>query len=128
MAVHNILEYLRKEKLSSQIIYFSSSKVFGDLSGKTINEGSKKNPSCIYSISKIAAETLVALYREKFGIKASVVWLFNHESERRKSDYFVMIIMDALKNSILEQSFSTTLQSIDFWCDWGHAQNYGTSF
>lgn len=124
ISLHAVLEYARLENTNAQVIYFSSGKVFGDLHGKTITETSRSSPRCIYSISKNAATALVSYYRENHGINASVIWLFNHESERRSQDFFVIKIVTALKKSLANRLYSTCVDSLDFWCDWGSANEY----
>jgi GDPmannose 4,6-dehydratase len=124
ISLHATLEYARLENTNAQVIYFSSAKVFGDLSGKIITEKSHKSPRCIYSITKNAATSMASYYRENHGINASVIWLFNHESERRSQEYFAIKIVTALKNSLANKRYSTRVGSLDFWCDWGSASEY----
>jgi GDPmannose 4,6-dehydratase len=124
ISLHATLEYARLENTKAQVIYFSSAKVFGDLHGKILTEASHRSSRCIYSITKNAATSLVSYYRENHGINASVVWLFNHESERRSQEYFAIKIVNALKNSLANIEYSTRIRSLDFWCDWGSANEY----
>lgn len=124
ISLHAALEYARQENANAQVIYFSSAKTFGDLSGKNINEATPRSSECIYSITKNAATSLVKYYRECHNINASVIWLFNHESERRSKDYFVIKIINALKDSLRNIGYSTRVTSLDFWCDWGSASEY----
>lgn len=124
LSLHAALEYARRAGGKAQIIYFGSAKMFGRLDGRTINEVSARVSSCIYSITKNAAADLVAYYRERYGLDASVVWLFNHESPRRTDQYFLMKVLTALAQVIKNPSYKTTVMSLDFWCDWGHAQEY----
>lgn len=124
LSVQSILEYARTEKTNVQIVYFSSAKAFGNLHGKFINEESPKYSQCIYSITKNSASNLISYYRKSYGINASVIWLFNHESERRSQEYFVIKIVNALKNSLENSEYSTRIGSLDFWCDWGSSSEY----
>lgn len=123
-SLHAVLEYARLENTQAQVVYFSSAKVFGDLNGKEIFESSQKYSNCIYSITKNTAASLIEYYRNSHGINASVIWLFNHESERRSSEYFVMKIVDALQNSIINKKYKTCVRSLGFWSDWGSAREY----
>ena len=50
-----------------------------------ITEGSRSRSSCLYTVAKNASRDLIACYRRDHGIRASVLHLFNHESERRPS-------------------------------------------
>ena len=124
ISLHATLEYIRARKISTRLIYFSSSKVFGILDGQVIDEFSERYSDCIYSITKNSAESLVAYYRKIHNINASVIWLFNHESVRRSPDYFVMKIVMTLKNSLSDSNSKNNVASLDFWCDWGSAKEY----
>jgi GDPmannose 4,6-dehydratase len=124
ISLHVALEYARLENAKTQVIYFSSAKVFGELNGKTITEASKKSSKCIYSITKNAATSMASYYRENHGVNTSVIWLFNHESERRSQEYFTIKIVTALKNSLANREYKTRVGSLDFWCDWGSACEY----
>lgn len=124
ISLQAILEYVRLEKTDAQVVYFSSGKVFGDLYGNKFTEESNKVSRCIYSITKNAATSIAEYYRGIHGINVSVIWLFNHESERRTQEYFISRILSALKNSLENKKYKTQLRSLDFWCDWGSASEY----
>jgi GDPmannose 4,6-dehydratase len=121
---HAILEYLRKYNPNGFFIYTSSSKAFGSTTPSIISEKSRRISSCIYSISKNTATDLIIFYRKKYGIKASVIWTFNHESPRRSVTYFIPKIVNILANSIDDESHNATIQTSKFWCDWGDAEEY----
>lgn len=124
ISLHATLEYARLENKNAQVVYLSSAKVFGDLHGKTITEATPRTSECIYSITKNAAESAISYYRDNYGINASVLWMFNHESERRTHEYFIMKIISALKNCLTDKTHKTNVRSLDFWCDWGSASEY----
>lgn len=124
LSLHAALEYARRTGDKAQIIYFGSAKMFGQLDGRSISEASARSSSCIYSITKNAAADLVAYYRKRYCLDASVVWLFNHESPRRPDQYFMMKVLNALVRAVKNPSHKTTVMSLDFWCDWGHAKEY----
>lgn len=129
LSLHAALEYARTARTSGrdvQVVYFSSAKAFGALDGRVIDETTPRVSTCIYSTTKNAAADLVQYYRNRHGTAASVVWLFNHESARRPAQFFVMQVLDALAKSLADRSHTATLGSLDFWCDWGHAQEYMT--
>lgn len=126
LSVHAALEYARTAGPGVQVVYFSSAKAFGTLDGRVIDEATPRVSSCIYSITKNAAADLVQYYRSRHGTAASVVWLFNHESARRPPQFFVPQVLDALVRSQADRRHKATLASLDFWCDWGHAQEYMT--
>ena len=124
LSLHAVLDHARGARPGVQVVYFSSAKVFGELQGRVIDEATPRVSTCIYSITKNAAADLVQYYRARHGVAASVVWLFNHESARRPGPFFVPQVLDALAKSLADRRHKATLGSLDFWCDWGHAQEY----
>lgn len=126
VSLHAVLEYARTAGPGVQVVYFSSAKVFGPLDGRVIDEATPRVSTCIYSITKNAGADLVQYYRTAHGVDAGVVWLFNHESARRPPPYFSAQVVQALTRSLRDRDHVAELQSLDFWCDWGHAQEYMT--
>lgn len=128
LALHAALEHARIRKGSPagpvQVVYFGSAKMFGELAGRSVHEGAARVSSCIYSITKNAGADLVQYYRAAHGVSAGVVWLFNHESIRRPPQFFAMQVVQALARSLQDKRHAVTLNTLDFWCDWGHAQEY----
>ncbi|MFI3155441.1 MAG: GDP-mannose 4,6-dehydratase [Methylococcaceae bacterium] len=124
ISVHVILEYLRCGASGCTFIYASSSKVFGSTCSGQIAESSPRYSSCIYTITKNAATDLIVYYRKRHGIKASVVWTFNHESPRRDSTYFIPQIIDTLAKSILNRDYIGEIGTLSFWTDWGDAEEF----
>jgi GDPmannose 4,6-dehydratase len=126
LALHAALEHARAGSSTRkvQVIYFGSAKMFGDLTGRRIDENTARVSSCIYSITKNAGADLVQYYRAVHGVDAGVVWLFNHESIRRPPQFFAMQVVQALAQSLQDKRHAVTLNTLDFWCDWGHAQDY----
>ena len=124
LALHAALEHARARAGKVQVVYFGSAKMFGELAGRTIDESTPRVSSCLYSITKNAGADLVQYYRAAHGVDASVVWLFNHESERRPPQFFATQVVQALARSLADRRYTVTLNSLDFWCDWGHAREY----
>jgi GDPmannose 4,6-dehydratase len=124
-SLHGALEYFRKNNPNGVLVYASSSKVFfGKDHAAVITEESPRYSSCIYSTSKNAATDLVKYYRDRHGIAASVVWLFNHESPRRAASYFVPQIVTSLRQSLSNSCHKKSLETLNFLCDWGDAEEY----
>lgn len=128
LALHAALEHARthagRDGGKVQVLYFGSAKMFGELAGRTIDESTPRVSSCIYSITKNAGADLVQYYRAAHGVDASVVWLFNHESERRPPQFFATQVVQALARSLQDRRHTVALNTLDFWCDWGHAREY----
>lgn len=122
-SVYTILEYQR-EGLENSFIYASSAKVFGTPLPEFIHEDTPKKNECLYSISKNTAFNLIDYYRKNHGCQASVVHLFNHESELRPENFFIPIILKCLVSSMNDNSHVTHVNTLDFYCDWGSAREY----
>ena len=124
LAAHAALEYLRKEAPDGVMIYASSSKAFGLAMPPVVSESSPRQSTCIYSATKNAATDLIAYYRRRHGLRASVVWTFNHESPRRGAEYFVPKIVETLARAILDPGFAGRIGTLRFTGDWGDAAEY----
>ncbi len=124
LAAHATLEYLRREDPRGVMIYASSSKAFGLTMPSLVRESSPRQSTCIYSTTKNAATDLIAYYRQRHGLRASVVWTFNHESARRGNEYFIPKIVDTLARSILDPGFVGRIGTLQFASDWGDAAEY----
>lgn len=122
-ALHALLEHARSRR-GMAVVYASSSKVFGTPLPPRISEDSPRRSSCLYSISKIAAGDLLALYRREHGVCATTLYLFNHESAYRPPQYFVPQMIQALADARAGVRVRHRMRSLDFLCNWGCAREY----
>lgn len=118
------LEYLRCNKPDGFLFYASSAKVFSTPVSGMIDENWEKKTSCIYSFTKNSAEELISFYRQQHGIGASVAYLFQHESPRRAETYFIPRICSILYAALQGQATKGSVATLDFYCDWGAAEEY----
>lgn len=123
-AVQAILEYARRNDPDCRLVYASSSKVFGEAMPARIDENTPKHSTCLYSISKNASQSLIDYYRRHHGAKASIVYLFNHESPRRPPEYFVPKLVSVLASAMNGDARMTQVNTFGFHCNWGDAQEY----
>lgn len=79
----NILEALRQDGTKTRFYNAGSSECFGDSGGCPANESTAFRPKSPYGVAKAAAISLVANYRESYGLFACSGLLFNHESPLR---------------------------------------------
>lgn len=124
IAAHAILEYLRHAAPNGTFLYASSSKVFGPTFPSCISESSPRFSRCIYTTTKNAATDLITYYRTRHGIRASVLWTFNHESPRRGASYFIPRIVDSLAQAMQNCDHVAEIETLGFWSDWGDAQEF----
>ncbi|TAK86058.1 MAG: NAD-dependent epimerase/dehydratase family protein [Betaproteobacteria bacterium] len=123
-SVHSLLEYLRCVNPEGRLIYASSAKVFGEPYPPLMDETTPIKNACLYSITKNAAFHLIRYYRDRHSIKGSVVYLFNHESEFRPSDYFIPKMLRCLAAARRDPAHVASVNTLDFYCDWGSAEEY----
>lgn len=123
VSVHAVLAYIRTEKSGCGLVYASSAKVFGTPLPGRIDETTPRISADLYSITKNAAHALIDYYRARHSVRASVLYLFNHESVRRPSNYFIPRIAAAL-NKARSGGGKSEIHSLDFACDWGDAREY----
>jgi len=121
---HAIVEHLRSTNRGARFMYASSAKVFGDPYPAVINEKTPTKSTCLYSITKNAAYSLIDHYRRNHGIQGSVAYLFNHESELRPERYFFPKLLSCLMAAKRGSNSKTSLTSLEFHCDWGSAEEY----
>lgn len=122
-SVHTVLEHMRSNG-GCRFIYASSGKVFGNPIPSLINESTPKQNHCLYSISKNTAHHLIDYYRGTYGLPASVVYLFNHESEYRPGNFFIPKILNCLASAVDNPEHITEIDTLNFHCDWGSAEEY----
>lgn len=123
-SVHICLEYMRLEAPKARLLYASSLKAFGALPPETVSEQSPRRSTCLYSITKNAANDLIGYYRVQHGARATVLYLFNHESPRRPGHFVLPRIVQLLADSMGGKKPAGSLRSLDFVCDWGSSAEY----
>lgn len=123
-SVHLCLEHMRLRAPEARLLYASSLKAFGSPPPTVIAETTPRRSTCLYSITKNAATDLIEYYRVHHRLRASVLFLFNHESPRRPV-HFVLPRMVALLAAALDgRKPAGSLRSLDFVCDWGSSAEY----
>jgi GDPmannose 4,6-dehydratase len=123
-ATHVCLEYLRTRCPQGGLVYAGSAKVFGPAYPRLITERSRTRSSCLYTVAKNASRELIACYRRDHGIRASVLHLFNHESERRRENFFMPTLAHALDRALAGANSRIEIDTLQFHCDWGSAEEY----
>ena len=94
----NFLKVLKKEKLSSKFINFSSCEIYGNYKNK-INIESKKKPISPYGFAKLKAHNETKKYRERFNLNSYNAVIFNTESIYRPKNYLIPKICIAAINA-----------------------------
>lgn len=123
-SLYYALEYARNSQDPVRIFYASSAKVFGEPLPESISLATPRRNQCLYSITKNASESLVQYYRDRHGLEASVGVLFNHESNRRSSAYFLPKLCAGVARAVRDRRSTTEVRTLDFFCDWGSAEEF----
>ena len=125
LGILNVLEAIRLVAPKARLFFASSSEVFGECPpGTRLNEDSPHRPSNPYGVSKLAAQQLVRLYRETYGLFACSGILFNHEGPVRARQFVTRKIiynMVRLKNAGGQPMLMGEMDSAR---DWGAAEDY----
>ena len=123
-SLHRVFEYARLHQPQLRVFYASSAKVFGPALRGRVDLSTPRDGSCLYSITKKASGQLASYYEQTHGIKTTVAILFNHESERRPSSFFIPKICKAVSSSLTNPLHREMLQTLSFHCDWSSARDF----
>ena len=123
-SLHRVLEYARLHKPQLRVFYASSAKIFGPALQGRVDLSTPRHGSCLYSITKMASGQLASYYEKVHGIKTTVAILFNHESERRPSSFFVPKICKAVSAALANPQYRVSLHTLSFHCDWSSAKDF----
>jgi len=118
-----LLEAVRTVVPDCRFFQASSSEMFGDTPGPQ-REDSALAPISPYGCAKVFAHHLVATYRRSYGLWAAAGILFNHESERRSTDFVSRKITRAVAEIVAGKRDIVALGNLDARRDWGHARDY----
>lgn len=77
ISVYNLLESIRKKSIKTKIIFSSSSNVYGMNNKKLVSEKQKDFPTSLWSVHKQLAESYLAVYGYRYGIKSNNLRLSN---------------------------------------------------
>jgi GDPmannose 4,6-dehydratase len=125
MGTLRILEAIRQANSISKFKFYQAgtSEMFGKIQQSTQNENTPFYPRSPYGVSKLFGYWMTKNYREAYGMFACTGILFNHESERRGSEFVTRKITLALAEW-LKTLKPIELGNLDAKRDWGHAEDY----
>lgn len=126
VGVLNILESIRISGVSARFYQASSSEMFGssvDPDGFQ-RETTPMLPVSPYGCAKLYGYHITRNYRESYGLHASNGILFNHESERRGSNFVTSKIVKTAVEIKLGMQSELVLGNLDSYRDWGHSRDY----
>lgn len=124
--VVNFLEAIQEYSPKTRFYQASTSEMFGSNvnSDSVQDETTPLAPNSPYAVAKTAAHHAVRNYRSA-GLFAAAGILFNHESERRGSNFVTKKITEYVGRTDFSLPHpKLRLGNIDARRDWGHAEDY----
>ena len=121
---HCLLEHLRSRAHGGHLLFPSSSKVFGSQLPALVSEATPRVSSCLYSITKNASHELIDHYRNRHGVGATVVHLFNHESPRRLDGFLIPKLVKVVGQALSGAEGKVEVRTLDFHANWGDAREF----
>jgi GDPmannose 4,6-dehydratase len=120
----SILELLRRMGPSIRFYNAGSSECFGDTGTLAATEETAYRPKSPYGVAKAASISLVANYREGYGLYACSGILFNHESPLRPARFVTRKITAAASRIARGSGERLALGDLSIRRDWGWAPDY----
>lgn len=123
-SVLKILELIKN--IDKKIKFFQpfTSNMFGNISRNSLKEDEKFAPLSIYALSKTSAFYICEFYKKIFKLKIYGAIFFNHESERRTSEYVTRKITKAVSRIYYKKQKKLYLGDLSAKIDWGYARDY----
>lgn len=122
--IRSVLQALTRLGLDTRVAYASSSMVFQPSKDRLIDERSPKEPQGLYAETKLMGGEVCRYFAAEHGLRASVFYLFNHESHLRPKTFLSAKVVTAAQQASLGQKKLTRLGSFDAITDWGYAPVY----
>lgn len=124
LAVVRILEAIRKVDCQIRFCQASSREIFGEAVESPQTELTPVNPRSPYGAAKLYADSMIRIYRQRFGIFACSAILFNHESPRRSLVFVTRKITHMAVRIKLGLARELRIGNLDAQRDWGFAGDY----
>jgi GDPmannose 4,6-dehydratase len=124
LAVARILERIRSVDTSIRFCQASSREIFGEALESPQTEATATNPRSPYGAAKLYADSMIRIYRQRYGLFACSAILFNHESPRRGLEFVTRKITHEASRIKLGLANELHLGNLDAQRDWGFAGDY----
>lgn len=121
LAVARILEAIRATDVNIRFCQASSREIFGEALESPQTETTLVNPRSPYGAAKLYADTMIRIYRQRYGLFACSAILFNHESPCRNLRFVTRKITNEAARIKLGFSKELYLGNLDARRDWGFA-------
>lgn len=124
LAVTRILEAIREVDDKIRFCQASSREIFGEAVESPQTECTPTNPRSPYGAAKLYADSMIRIYRQRYGLYACSAILFNHESPRRGLCFVTRKITHEAAKIKLGLAKELHLGNLDAQRDWGYAADY----
>ncbi len=118
------LDAARAQPAPVRLFYAASSRLFGQPARAPQDETTPLAPRCVYGVTKAAGVLAARLYRERYGLHASVGFLYNHESPRRGPAFLSRQVVDGLRLVRRGAQAHLVLRDLSARADWGYAPDF----
>jgi GDPmannose 4,6-dehydratase len=124
LAVVRMLEAIRAVDVNIRFCQASSREIFGEAVESPQTESTPTNPRSPYGAAKLYADSMIRVYRQRYGFFACSAILFNHESPRRGFGFVTRKITQEAAKIKLGLAKELHLGNLDAQRDWGFAGDY----
>lgn len=124
MAVTRMLEAIRAVDAGMRFCQASSREIFGEALESPQSESTPANPRSPYGAAKLYADSMIRIYRQRYGLFACSAILFNHESPRRGPGFVTRKITHEAARIKLGLAKELHLGNLDAQRDWGFAGDF----
>jgi GDPmannose 4,6-dehydratase len=124
LGVTRLLEAVRHVDPSIRFYQASSSEMFGRVAEVPQRETTPFHPRSPYGVAKLYGHWITRNYRESYGLFACCGILFNHESERRSTEFVTRKITDGAARIKRGLARELRLGNLEAQRDWGFAGDY----
>lgn len=119
-----VFEAARAYARKARIYQASTSELFGNCGVSPQNESTPMHPASPYGCAKLLAHEAARVYREAYGMFIACGIAFNHESERRSTQFVTRKITHGLARIALGLDDKLELGDVSPRRDWGYAPEY----
>jgi GDPmannose 4,6-dehydratase len=119
-----LLEAVRAVDPAIRLFQASSAEAFGVPAETPQTESTAFRPVSPYGAAKAYGSFLVGAYRSRYGLHASSAILFNHESQRRSTDFLPAKVAHGVAAIAAGREQELVLGDLDAQRDWGYAPDF----
>tara|TARA_B110000908_G_C10221321_1_gene435503 strand:- start:512 stop:1456 length:945 start_codon:yes stop_codon:yes gene_type:complete len=124
LAVVHLLEAIKKRSADTRFIQAGSSEMFGDTALSPQSEETEMIPRTPYGAAKLFGHNMVKIYRTRYGLHATNLIFYNHESIHRTASFVTQKIVKGAVAIKRGQSKSLELYDLNSARDWSYAPDF----